>query len=248
MILSFIFLTIFILAFISFHAYFVFILKKPLPEYDNDLLIEIENYTQNNEKTENIQKISNSEKAFVFCSPYKTFENQKTVYAGYKDCSLFKKYHESDNPCTWACFGFGSCIPHCPQDAIILVNNTAVITDSCNGCGICVDFCPNNVIKMLPNCEDYLVACSSHDGEQTHCSHACTACAICVDNMYYSGFKIKDNLAVSDYKPNNIKAQYAQKCPQKSIVKITFPRKNDFKFWAFWYTIRNRMAKKSNGN
>lgn len=59
---------------------------------------------------------------------------------------------------------------------------------------------------------------------------------------------MKEQLAVSDYISNPSKSDYAEKCPQNTIIKIAFPRKNDFKFLAFWYTIKNIMSKKNNEN
>lgn len=247
MILSISFLVLVLLFFVFFIFYIQFFLKQSLPSYTDELTfatdsLNKESFSQKDQKKGRKQ----NKKAFVFCSPDKTFLNSSTNYAGYKDCFIFKKFHEAEFPCTWGCFGFGSCVAHCPQDAIIIKNNTAIITENCDGCGICIDICPNNVIQLVPDNDDYLIACSSHDGENTECSRACTGCAICVDNSYYSGFKVKDSLAFSDYIPNKLKESYSLKCPQKSIVKIRFPSKKDFKFWRFWYIIKERIIGNKN--
>jgi len=244
MLIGILFLALFLLVFIALIFYLSYFLKIRLPANESKLVFDF----PKKPKTEyaNAKKIR--EKAYVFCSNQKEFKKIESQYAGYEDCHLFKKYHASDMPCSWACIGFGTCIPHCPQEAISIVNKTAVIHDNCDGCGKCIDICPNNVIRLIPNNNDYVVACSSHDGENTHCSKACTGCELCIDHSYYSGFKMKDLLAISDYETNPNKSEYAEKCPQNTIVKIAFPRKNDFKFLSFWYIIRTIMSKKNNEN
>lgn len=179
-------------------------------------------------------------RAIVFCSPDKKFTLRRFKYDGHKDCSLFKTLYEAEYDCSWGCIGFGSCIQHCPQDAIIIKNNTAVITESCDGCGKCIPYCPNNLIQLVPSSQDFVVQCSTHDGSHTSCSQACTACGSCIDPYIYSGFSIIDNLAVSDYKPNHDKSGFASKCPSKCIKKIELPEKKDFKFWKLCYNILHK--------
>ena len=193
-------------------------------------------------------QVQKQKKHMSFALIKKNLKTQTQAMRAMKIVIYSKSIHASETPCSWACIGFGSCIPHCPQEAISIVNKTAVIHDNCDGCGKCIDICPNNVIRLIPNNNDYVVACSSHDGENTHCSKACTGCELCINHLYYSGFKMKDQLAVSDYVANPNKTEYAEKCPQNTIIKIAFPRKNDFKFLAFWYTIKNIMSKKNNEN
>ncbi len=176
-------------------------------------------------------------RAMVFCSPDKKFASRRFMYSGHKDCNLFKTLYGAEYDCSWGCIGFGSCVSHCPQDAIIIKNNTAVITESCDGCGVCIPYCPNNLIKLVPETPDFVVQCSTHDGTNTSCSNACTACGECIDPYITSGFTIIDNLSVSDYKQNHDKSGFAVKCPQKCIKKIELPKKNDFKFWKLCYTI-----------
>ncbi len=176
-------------------------------------------------------------RAIVFCSPDRKFTSQRFKYDGHKDCTLFKTLYESENDCSWGCIGFGSCVQHCPQEAIVIKNNTAVITESCDGCGKCIAHCPNNLIKLVPSTQDFVVQCSSHDGKQTTCSQGCTACGLCVDPYIYSGFSIIDNLAVSDYTPNHDKSSFAAKCPSKCIKKIELPERKELKFWKLCYNI-----------
>ncbi len=176
-------------------------------------------------------------KAMVLCSPDRVFSSRRFMYSGHKDCTLFKTMYEAEYDCSYGCIGFGSCISHCPQDAIVIINNTAVVTEACDGCGNCIEHCPNNLIQLVPSTPDFVVQCSTHDGKHTTCSQACTACGSCIDPYIYSGFTIQNNLAVSDYKQNHDKSGFALKCPSKCIKKIELPEKNDFKFWKLCYNI-----------
>lgn len=50
------------------------------------------------------------------------------------------------------CEGCGDCIPHCPQQAISLVKEKAVIDpEKCIGCGECIIICPNSAIQIQWN-------------------------------------------------------------------------------------------------
>ncbi len=176
-------------------------------------------------------------RALVFCSSTKKNTARRFIYSGHKDCSLFKTLYEAEYDCSYGCIGFGSCMSHCPQDAIIIENNTAVITESCDGCGKCIPFCPNKLIKLVPVSHDFVVQCSSHDGKNTACNEACTACGSCIDPYIYSGFSIIENLAVSDYTPNHDKSGFASRCPSKTIKKIELAEKKEFKFWKLCYNL-----------
>ncbi|MBW2568420.1 MAG: DUF362 domain-containing protein [Deltaproteobacteria bacterium] len=50
------------------------------------------------------------------------------------------------------CKGCGDCIPHCPQQAISLIKEKAVIDPKkCIGCGECIIMCPNGAIQIQWN-------------------------------------------------------------------------------------------------
>ncbi len=50
------------------------------------------------------------------------------------------------------CEGCGDCIPHCPQQAISLIKEKAVIDPKkCIGCGECIIICPNGAIQIQWN-------------------------------------------------------------------------------------------------
>jgi len=47
------------------------------------------------------------------------------------------------------CTGCGHCMENCPNRAIFLVDNKAVINeDNCDDCGICVSVCPQQAIHI----------------------------------------------------------------------------------------------------
>lgn len=184
-------------------------------------------------------------RAVVFCSPDKTFSSKRFNYKGQRDCNLFKMIYETEHGCTWGCIGFGSCVSHCPQDAIIIKNNTAVVTESCNGCGKCISSCPNQIIQLIPTRTDFVVQCSSHDKTETTCSSACTACGKCTSPYAPTGFSIKNNLSVADYTINHDRALAASRCPSKTIKKVSLPEERSFTFWKLCYNALHRI--KDNG-
>jgi Fe-S-cluster-containing hydrogenase component 2 len=47
------------------------------------------------------------------------------------------------------CTGCGSCASACPREAIVLLDNVALIDHGrCDSCGICRDACPSGAIQM----------------------------------------------------------------------------------------------------
>ena len=65
------------------------------------------------------------------------------------------------------CTGCGTCVKHCPQDAITLPAGKARInTDECISCFCCLEFCPSDVIKptrsQIGSVLAGAAACASH--------------------------------------------------------------------------------------
>ena len=111
-------------------------------------------------------------RAVVLCSHDKEFQQRRIDYQGPKDCVLFTKMYETEYDCFQQCLGFGSCVGRCPQRAIQIVNNTAVVLAGCIGCGRCVASCPKHIIKLFPkDIADSQIPCGNVDGGTT-----CTAC------------------------------------------------------------------------
>ena len=52
----------------------------------------------------------------------------------------------------------GTCIHHCPQDAIRISNHVYIqVTDNCTGCGQCAEFCPLIKYELLLNENKYSI-------------------------------------------------------------------------------------------
>jgi heterodisulfide reductase subunit A len=57
------------------------------------------------------------------------------------------------------CTGCRECVEICPEDAITIVDEKAVIDDlACTGCGMCIPICPENAIDMQSYSEEQLLA------------------------------------------------------------------------------------------
>ncbi len=149
--------------------------------------------------------------AVVKCSPERTNNKKLLEHSEMTDCRLFYEKYGKERFCQWGCIGYGTCVTFCPQQAIIIKNGTAVVTDSCNGCGICVSHCPQNIIELIPREKEYFIQCSLPDGEQCdNCSASCNSCGGCG-------------------KDDTLTLEIAKKCPRKCIKKITNPFSKGFK-------------------
>jgi len=95
------------------------------------------------------ENISTNLRAIVKCCHEKTFETRRINYAGLKDCKLFYELYQTEYDCIYQCIGFGSCVKKCSQNAIKIINNTAVIQEGCIGCGECLESCPKGIIQLI---------------------------------------------------------------------------------------------------
>ncbi|MBP5328321.1 MAG: 4Fe-4S binding protein [Spirochaetaceae bacterium] len=178
-------------------------------------------------------------KAVVKCSPQRSVAAKGFTYADVKDCRLFKNVYESESKCRWGCIGFGSCVPVCPQEAIVIESHTAVITSSCIGCGKCVDSCPNGLIELIPKDAAYYIACAAHGGDMMKpvCSNGCTGCGKC-NTSESDAFSVKNALAKINYRKDlQAGAKASAACPAKCIVECVKKEKNSFKFWNLCYRM-----------
>lgn len=173
-----IFLFIILGSFLLFFVYGIFIpaIKSQLKENQDPLFSEVElNYI---EKTAVDDVKTSDERAVVFCNPKKTFDKERLVYNGIKNCALFNSIYSTSNDCAFGCIGFGDCVNVCPQEAISIVNNTAVISENCCGCGKCQYVCPKSLIKMVPKSQlkkgEMLKICNA----QENCLTTCSKCGV----------------------------------------------------------------------
>jgi Na+-translocating ferredoxin:NAD+ oxidoreductase subunit B len=171
MVLSFILLFLLILMLILV-LFFMFAILLPAMKtqsfsVDNPLFSEIElKYViPDIEQHKDISK-----HAVVLCSPDKSFSNQRLNYNPGQSCKIISQIYESINDCRFSCIGLGDCVKVCPQEAIVIKKNTAVVTNLCCGCGDCIGECPKHIIKLMPlEVKNYKI-CSNEEKSLTLCS------------------------------------------------------------------------------
>ena len=148
------------------------------------ILPTVKKHTQNNEnmlfarhqhiftKLKPVEPIAEvTAKAFVLCNPDKSFNkknNLKTMPG--QSCTLINSIYNSLNDCKYSCIGLGDCKKACPQRAIVLKNDTAVVTDLCIGCGQCIEVCPKHIIKLIPLNATKETECANQEVELTTCN------------------------------------------------------------------------------
>ena len=118
-----------------------------------------------------IQKIQKTElKAVVLCSCKKSLNLKHSNFNESNTCFMVKNSMGTGYDCPFACIGLGDCMKVCPQTAIIIENNTALVTDNCCGCGKCAEVCPQKLIKLIPALQKTIVLCNNDNQEYTSCS------------------------------------------------------------------------------
>lgn len=119
----------------------------------------------------NVTKIQKTDsKAVVLCSCNKSLSLKHTNFNESYTCFMVKNTLGTGFDCPFACIGLGDCAKVCPQTAITIENNTALVTDNCCGCGKCVDVCPQKLIKLVPPSQKTIVQCNNENVEYTSCS------------------------------------------------------------------------------
>lgn len=174
MILSIILLIIVILI-VAILLMFLFYILFPSIKNQNKINVINENpILANSEinyiKPENEEIDKSDMKAIVLCSCTKNFEMKRKIFNESYSCALVNKYSGSGTPCKFACIGLGDCVKICPQNAIYIKNQTAVVSSLCTGCGKCIDVCPLEIIRLIPaNTKEYTI-CANKSDEKSGCN------------------------------------------------------------------------------
>lgn len=113
---------------------------------------------------------NNENKAIIMCSCNKSFMNPPSVINKQYSCLMAKTVYGTGFDCKFACIGLGDCTKVCSQNAISIINNTAVISNNCCGCGKCLEVCPQKIIKLIPKNTKTMVLCNNKDDSMTTCS------------------------------------------------------------------------------
>lgn len=141
--------------------------------------------------------------AFVACRGNCGNTHRKYEYQGIETCAAAKILYGGDGSCIYGCLGHGDCTAVCPNNAIKVIDEIAVIDHSlCSGCGMCAKTCPNGVIRMITDVSRVYVGCQNTEKgavARKHCTAACIACKKCEKECPVGAIKVENNLAVIDY-------------------------------------------------
>lgn len=162
-------LIVLLLALIISFLFFIF-----LPLVNENSKIKDDALISNTEKTyvlpdETIYEYSDK-RAIVLCSCKKEFKIEKADFNKKYTCFMAKSVYGSGFDCKFACIGLGDCLKVCSQNAISIINNTAVISNNCCGCGKCTEVCPQKLIKLIPKSTDKMILCNNENNNMTSCS------------------------------------------------------------------------------
>lgn len=116
------------------------------------------------------EKNPEGKRAIVLCSAERKFKSERFEGNVLRSCALVNAVYESVNDCKFSCIGLGDCTLACPQEAIVLNNRTAVVTNLCCGCGKCISSCPKHLITLVPKDTKQFMPCSSPENTLTTCS------------------------------------------------------------------------------
>ncbi len=172
MILSYVLLSVFIILIAILICFFLYVLTpkstREITYTDDDAVISDDEL---NYITPDIPLTKLSDKkAFVMCSCNKEFNVDRSIFNRQHTCFMINSDNGTGTDCKYSCIGLGDCVKACPQQAIKIINNTAVVTSLCIGCGRCIDICPLHIIKLIPVNTSKMAICSNCNNDPTSCS------------------------------------------------------------------------------
>ncbi len=152
--------------------------------------------------------------------------DRKYRYEGISTCRGANMAFSGDEPCVYACLGYGDCLRACPQNAICIENGVAHVDPRrCIGCGICVRTCPNHIIRLVDDTTRVVVKCSNHDKgavAMKACANSCIGCGKCAKVCPQGAISMDNNLAVIDYSKCIGCGLCREACPRHSIHEGNF--------------------------
>lgn len=104
-------------------------------------------------------------RALVMCSCNKDTVLKRTNFNENYSCFMIINKYGTGMDCKYACIGLGDCAKVCTQNAIVIKNKTAVITNNCCGCGKCIEVCPQKIIKLVPKTTKSMILCNNNSAE-----------------------------------------------------------------------------------
>lgn len=160
--------------------------------------------------------------AYVRCKGNCEVTKNQANYVGVSDCRAAVLSGMNVSDCSFGCLGLGSCEHVCPQGAIKVVDNVAVVDESkCISCGLCVKTCPRGIIELKPQTKRVSVQCQNRDRGplvKQVCSAGCIGCTLCTRVCETGAITVVDNLARIDYAKCTQCGKCAEKCPSHVIM------------------------------
>lgn len=191
MILAIILLPLIILSAILliFFGYYIFLPSLKNQQEDKDPFLSESEYTKNEETEENL--LNNGKRALVLCNCKKKFSLPPEKFNKNLSCFIVNSTNGSGTDCKFACLGLGDCVRACPQKAIVIKNNTAVVSSLCIGCGKCIEACPLGIIQLVASDTKKKELCLNSGNDFTSCDAKNKEEKISWNNK--KGFKIWEN-------------------------------------------------------
>jgi len=121
-------------------------------------------------KPEITKKETSDLRAIVLCSCKKSFNRSTDSFNEAYSCAMVNNYSGTGTDCKYACIGLGDCVKICPQQAISIINHTAVVSNLCIGCGKCINVCPLKIIRLIPKDTSEYTICANKSDEKCSCT------------------------------------------------------------------------------
>lgn len=175
MILKIILFIILFLSIVAILFFLICILSPAVSEQtridDNILLSKFEhNFKKIDGQSSSVDANSSEKRAVVLCSCDKHISSSHFMKnTSSQSCAVIAAEYSSLSDCPFMCIGKGDCISSCPQNAILIKNETAVISNLCIGCGNCISACPKGIISMIDKRIEKTVICSNSTTRLTTC-------------------------------------------------------------------------------